>query len=147
MACKLDPDLLQDYLDGAIEPLEKLVLDEHLKVCRECRKMLTELKLLFWELEDLDQLEIPPEVSLIHEKVEKTLGQKVESENFNMGDLLNIQKNILDAQGKFIAYIPGLKTSVSYLRKSAVKASSRLYRNCSSLVKARVKMAVIRTRS
>jgi hypothetical protein len=50
--CKMDLNLLQDYIDGTIEPLERVVLEEHLRVCADCRKELNRLKLIDWDLKN-----------------------------------------------------------------------------------------------
>lgn len=47
--CRMDPDVLQDYIDGTIEPLEKIVLEEHLRVCSDCRIELNRLKIVDWD--------------------------------------------------------------------------------------------------
>ncbi len=60
MNCKLDRVLLQDLLEDIIDPVEKLVVEEHLKICKECRKELTELKLLFWDLNNKSNLRDNP---------------------------------------------------------------------------------------
>ena len=68
MDCKLDKFLLQDLLEGMIDPIEKLFVKEHLKICKECRKELTELKLLFWDLDDKSNYEINIPAELDHIK-------------------------------------------------------------------------------
>lgn len=69
MNCSFDQHLLQDYLENTIEPLEKLILIEHLKVCKICRHELTELKLLYWEFNNLSNVDIPFEAENIKESV------------------------------------------------------------------------------
>ena len=41
-------DLLHQYIDGALEPLENIILSEHLAGCQSCRRELNQLKLLDW---------------------------------------------------------------------------------------------------
>lgn len=47
--CRMDLNLLQDYIDNSLEPLEKVVLEEHLRVCPACRRELNHLKIVDWD--------------------------------------------------------------------------------------------------
>ncbi len=146
MQCKFDADLLQEYIDATINPLEKLVLEEHLKDCRTCRKNLTELKLLFWELEDADQIDVPLEASHIHQRVASILDKDLETSRFVAKDFLNLQKKILDTSCKFTQFIPGFKSVTTQLEKSTKKAPSLLYKTLGTLVKSTRRLSVLRGR-
>ena len=37
MSCKFDKDLIQNYVDNTIDPLELIVLKEHIAVCQDCK--------------------------------------------------------------------------------------------------------------
>lgn len=70
MECKFDIDLIQEYVEGTIEPLEKIFVEEHLKVCRKCRKELNQFKLLQYELENLEEPEeVPVELENVRDMV------------------------------------------------------------------------------
>lgn len=122
MSCKLDKVLLQDLLEGIIDPLEKLFVEEHLKTCKECRKELTELKLLFWDLNDKSNFEItlPAEVDLLRDSIlEKVVGKPSKS---TTEIILDIQRQNVRASGIFLDYLPGVKTG-NKLVKDGVKAA------------------------
>ncbi|MCX7774465.1 MAG: zf-HC2 domain-containing protein [Clostridia bacterium] len=59
MACQMDRVLLEEYADGLLPKLERLLVEEHIKACSSCKKQLTELKLLFWEIEHAAERHIP----------------------------------------------------------------------------------------
>jgi len=70
MDCKFDAALLHDYLEGTIDDLDRIFVEEHIKVCKKCKRELTMLKLLFWELNEIndDEIALPIELELIREK-------------------------------------------------------------------------------
>lgn len=51
---------LSAYLDGAVTPEEKVLLEEHLEVCHECRAELRELAETVSRLRSLGEVEPPP---------------------------------------------------------------------------------------
>ncbi len=51
---------LSEYLDGAVTPAEKLLIEKHLAECGDCRKSLLELEKTVQHLRDLGELEPPP---------------------------------------------------------------------------------------
>ena len=69
--CKMDLNLLQDYIDGTIEPLERVVLEEHLRLCADCRKELNRLKLIDWDLKnyfrEAGEVPVPEELAVLRD--------------------------------------------------------------------------------
>ncbi|SHN86960.1 zf-HC2 domain-containing protein [Desulfitobacterium chlororespirans] len=126
MTCKLDKLLLQDLLDGTIDPLEKLLVDEHLKICPECRKDLNELKLLFWDLNDksIYEIALPPELDQQLDQLKGLLLEQVfePSPQSTFTALMGIQRKNIKSASKFLNYVPGVKTG-NYLAKEGLKAT------------------------
>ncbi|HWQ73210.1 MAG TPA: zf-HC2 domain-containing protein [Desulfitobacteriaceae bacterium] len=122
MNCKLDRVLLQDLLEDIIDPVEKLVVEEHLKICKECRKELTELKLLFWDLNNKSNYEIalPAEVDQIKDAILERAAGKVSQSTVKI--ILNIQRKNVRASGIFLDYVPGVKAG-NKLIKNGMKAA------------------------
>ncbi len=122
MNCKLDRVLLQDLLEDIIDPVEKLVVEEHLKICKECRKELTELKLLFWDLNNKSNYEItlPAEVDQIKDAILERAAGKVSQSTTRI--ILNIQRKNIRASGIFLDYVPGVKAG-NKLIKNGMKAA------------------------
>lgn len=135
MGCKLDKDLLQDLLEGVIEPIEKLFVEEHLKSCQECRKELTELKLLFWDLNDKSnyEIELPVELDQIKDSLQKqTIGKASES---TVTALINIQRNNIRTAGKFLDYVPGATASNNFVKESLKATPSVIKKVSKGLIK------------
>jgi hypothetical protein len=55
--------LLQDYLDGYLLPSQRDVLEEHVRSCESCRRLLGDLRRLDDELEGLPDVEAPEDLS------------------------------------------------------------------------------------
>lgn len=108
MDCKFDSDLIQMYIDGTIEPLEKVFVEEHLKVCKKCRKELTQFKLLYYELESLEEVEeVPEELEQVRNIV---LDNIFEAPNkYGIKDFINQQKKALVMATEFVEHVPGKK--------------------------------------
>ena len=123
MGCHLDTSLLQDYLENAIGPVDKVRIEEHLAVCGACRNELAILKLLFGGLNALNgnNPEIPPEVAAIREK---TLNAMLADRHQPMGfkAVLELQRKNITTAGIFMKYIPGVQTGQSYLKKGVSRA-------------------------
>ncbi len=135
MDCKLDKVLLQDLLEGTIDPVERLFVEEHLKLCRECRRELTELKLLFWDLNDKSNYDIsvPEELDQIKDLIlEKAAGKTAKSTTEIIYD---IQRQNLRASGMFLDYVPGLKTSNMLVKEGVKAAPSAMLRMSKGLIK------------
>lgn len=135
MACKLDKLLLQDLLDGIIEPIEKLFVEEHLKSCKECRKELTELKLLFWDINDKSNYEIDLPVELDQIKdflLEQTVGKASQS---TVTALIDIQRNNFRTAGRFLDYVPGVTASNNLVKEGLKATPSALKKVSKGLIK------------
>lgn len=119
MSCeKIESSLLQDMLEGTIDPLEKIFMEDHVKTCRECRRELSELKLLLWELDNKEsyQNDIPVELN--------TLGSNM-IDDF-LGKPKNVARKIVDVQvhslkmsKKFLDFVPGSKQTPKILKKAS----------------------------
>jgi len=51
--------LLEDYTEGLLGVAETAILEAHLAVCEDCRRELTHIKLLFWEMESVRREPVP----------------------------------------------------------------------------------------
>ncbi|KXG73789.1 anti-sigma factor family protein [Thermotalea metallivorans] len=143
--CKFDEFLLHEYLDGTIAPLEKIILEEHLKSCTLCRKELTELKLLMWELESLDEMDIPPDITLLRTKA---LGELAPAENqgFGIKEFIHVQRNIFRHAALFLEAVPGIKSGAAAIEKGIKDTPSALYKTFDILFKGRERLLTLRER-
>ncbi|MEL1135738.1 zf-HC2 domain-containing protein [Desulfitobacterium sp. THU1] len=142
MICNLDKNLLQDLLDGVIDPVEKLFVEEHLKACSECRQEINELKLLFWDLNDKSSydLELPLELDHIKNALLEQSLEPASQSTFN--SLMEVQrKNIKSARNnmksasKFLDFVPGIKAGNALAKESLKATPSALKYVSKSLLK------------
>lgn len=80
MTCNCDHDLLQGYLDGVLSPGDELKALRHLTLCRECRQALRTWKLIYWELDHLPKVEIPPKLTHVSDRVMTLVEARLEKE-------------------------------------------------------------------
>lgn len=115
--CHMEEQLLQEYIEGSLLPLEKTILEEHLRHCDHCRKELNKLKIIDWDLRRAyqEELEIPAELSSLRENVlESCLAQAPcptkQEKGITGKDIWQLQKNTLNNSVKFITLMaPNLR--------------------------------------
>lgn len=72
MECSRSKELLSDYIDGILDARTKVLLEEHLMVCKGCREDLASLKALVQEMGSLKSLEAPRDfLEKVHERIEQ----------------------------------------------------------------------------
>ncbi len=120
MSCeKMEQELLQDYLEGTIDPLEKIFVEKHLNICGKCRRELSELKLVFWELDNKNsyEAEYPKELDMMGSGlINRALDGKSKSSTARM---LDMQVNNMRMTGNFLKYMPGAKQTPEILKKAS----------------------------
>jgi hypothetical protein len=145
MDCKIDIYLLYEYIDKTIDPLEKLFLEEHLKRCGSCRKDLTQMKLLLWEMDEIGEAEIPIP-SDIHTARQAALAKIFEEAESKptIKDIVSAPLEGLKFGGEILNFIPAvksgslfIKTGTRFSAKLASKASSRLLKGKIKIFKTR----------
>jgi len=101
-------DLLQEYLDGTIDQLEKIVLEEHLSACTDCRRLLQQFRLLEWELRSRPAVKVPVELAVLRRAaVEQHLARSAADNKPSLAkDLLQLQLHILRHSASHIGYNP-----------------------------------------
>lgn len=134
--CNLDKDLLQRYIDKDIDSLEKILLENHLLNCPQCRKDLNQLKIMEWDLNNIDLPKVPKELAVIRNAaLDKYFETIAESETtFERKDIMNLQYKNLKNTVSFINYLPGKKLVENAVRKAAAK-NTRQTKNKSLLSK------------
>lgn len=120
MSCnKIDASLLQDLIDETIDPLEKIFIESHLNTCKECRRELSELKLMFWELNSKSNYEVeyPKELDTMGAYIiDSSLGEKSKGTSRKVIDM---QVNTIKMSGRFLEYMPGAKQTPKMLKKAS----------------------------
>lgn len=100
--------LLQQYIDGDLEPLETIVIEEHLSACQSCRRMLNQLKLMDWDLKHQPVVEPPPELEAHRQAAVKIHLSNVKAAESRepVKETWRLQKQILKHTFAFVSYNP-----------------------------------------
>lgn len=119
--------LLQLYIDGGAEEPAATLLCEHVRGCASCRRELTRLKSLDWDLSNRPAVAVPAELArLRREALAACFEDKEKEASFGASDLLRLQAGILQGSTAFMGCLPGssaLRESVRRRRKPAKKQS------------------------
>ena len=102
-----NPELLQTFLDNELETGPAEELKRHLTGCRTCRQELSRLKLLWLELAQSEENDMPPELPYLRQQVISTARQsrvKCEKEKIGFWDSQKLASNPIRYA---IAYLPG----------------------------------------
>lgn len=126
MECKVDEAMIQQYLDGELERLEKIIIEEHIKVCKKCRQELTELKLLMFELGNLEEVTVTDDAKRIRERVVSDMTSSSANTSFSLIKIVNTQRTIAKNSRFYLNFVPGtdlvgnsIKKVPSILQKAA----------------------------
>jgi anti-sigma factor RsiW len=65
---KCSVEALQAFLDGELEPVEAREIRRHLVCCPACRQELSRLRLLWLELEQEEETQVPPELPYMRQQ-------------------------------------------------------------------------------
>jgi len=121
--CNLDKDLLQKYIDKDIEPLEKILVDNHLATCSQCRKDLNQLKVMEWDLNNIDLPKVPKDLVIVRHAALDKYFEAIDTRETSSGtkNIMNLQYKNLKHIVSFVNYLPGKKTIEASFKKTATK--------------------------
>ena len=113
-------NLLQRYIDRELNSLGKIILEEHLANCQDCRRELNHLKLMDWDLKHQIAVEVPPELkSYRMAAINAHLADKRTIENNPAAyKTWRFQQHILQHTFSFISCNPVNRTVTQSARKS-----------------------------
>ncbi|PYG88142.1 putative zinc finger protein [Ruminiclostridium sufflavum DSM 19573] len=138
MGCdKMDLLLLQDYAEGIIEPLGRLFVETHLTACKDCRRELTELKLMLWDLNNKSnyETEYPEELDALGSGlIDDFLG---EEEKLDTRRFIDMQLNNMKMSSRFLDYVPGAKQAPIVLKKASKGMARGLAKGVKKILAAR----------
>lgn len=131
--CKMDIDMLEDYVDNCLSRPETLLIEAHIKSCSVCRKFVSELKLLFWELDRAakEPVDIPDDIGSLGILIRKAAIDDSAKKNNGIKFVFNTSAGVLRNAFSFTQYVipsvnPGIIKSYGYkLRDKAVKSGRR----------------------
>jgi anti-sigma factor RsiW len=126
MTCKFDEMLLHEYLDQTLDDDDKLTVERHLSACPECRKKLSEIKLLYFELDNLDDISVPSEVDSIRASI---VSNAFENAKVPLTQRVKDTKKALEETPVIGALVPTkakMKSAAKGLYKGTKKAVEKL---------------------
>lgn len=96
MTCQFDEMLLYEYLDDALDSEDKIKVSNHLSACPHCRQKLAEIKLMYYELDHLEEVEIPDALEAVKKDAILAVSGTIK-EKKSIGDKLkNTQATLLE---------------------------------------------------
>ncbi|HYG60519.1 MAG TPA: zf-HC2 domain-containing protein [Symbiobacteriaceae bacterium] len=69
MAFACDDSLVQMYVEGSLQPVERTIMEEHLASCSACRKAAGTYKALMWDLGHPREEAVPPELGALSDRL------------------------------------------------------------------------------
>ncbi|OGO78650.1 MAG: hypothetical protein A2Y23_00655 [Clostridiales bacterium GWB2_37_7] len=134
MNCIFDKNIIQKYVDNTIDPLELVVLKEHIAVCRDCRfdlELMSKLENSMYEY--FGSIPSSDLLDKFNIKVLETCYKQSNTKNKKRGIVKawEVNKAIVSNAARCTAYIPGSKLAVN----TAKKASDSINKAVKSYVK------------
>ena len=123
MSCNFDDMLLYEYIDKTLDADEKLLVDRHLSACPSCRKKISEIKLLYYELDNLEDISVPEEVNAIRNSI---VASAFEDQQISTTEKLKQTKKKLEQTPIVGAFVP-TKEKMSSAVKGLYKGSKKVY--------------------
>lgn len=134
--CKDFSDLIDKYVDGFVSPEEKKSLEEHLKVCPNCRREIEELRQTMALTNLVGEVELPPNFFInLSEKINEISKTQRSSKRSFSGLLLNFyqsHKRVFTAAAGaivvfmliFTFYYLGKNSNVNYASKESSQTAA-----------------------
>lgn len=121
--CAMDRVLLEEYADGMLNQVERILVEEHVKSCQHCRKQLTELKLLFWEIGSLakQRIDYPDMLNELGMRLTANSPAKQSIVRNTLGNLLTSQKKVWSGVFGFVRSVPLLGQARSAEQRSNIR--------------------------
>ncbi len=108
--CDLNKELLHEYMDGELNVLEAKLLEEHLKICPECRRELNQLKILDWDFRFHNYADIPHQklADLRINTFDHCFAELLSSQdNASLVDVYKIQTSSMKLAVNYMQFLPG----------------------------------------
>lgn len=118
---KCSTEALQAFLDGELEPVETKTIRHHLGCCPACRQELSRLRLLWLELEQAEEIEVPAELPFIRQQaVARARAARQETKGTSGVSLWDSQKLAWQPAMAGISQIPG-PSQLGHLAKATLR--------------------------
>jgi len=125
MQCKFDQIILERYVDGTSTRLESIFVEEHVKVCTNCRDYLSELQWIVANMAELTEFNEHTQQSLamLTMTTVNELFPKVRKNS--VLDILKGQRDITAAATQFVWHMPGVH-ALTTISKKGLQSTPRL---------------------
>lgn len=102
-----NPELLQAFLDQELETGSAAELKRHLSGCRICRQELSRLKLLWLELAQWEETDLPPELPYLRQQVISAAHDSFSKQTKERIGFWHAQKLAYHPLRYAVTYLPG----------------------------------------
>lgn len=128
---KCSVEALQAFLDGELNTLETEAVRQHLGCCTACRQEMSRLRLLWLELEQYEEMEVPPELPYIRQQaVSRAVAARRQKEGGV--SLWDSQKLAWQPALAGMAQIPGT-SQLGILARTTIRSLPAVIRGVSSV--------------
>lgn len=121
MSCRFDKDIIHKYLDNTIEPLELIILKEHLAVCQDCKlelELMTKLESSMYSyFEQIPATEGLDDFTMKVLDACYTGNQKLTYRQ-GLAKAWEINKMVATNASRCTAYLPGSKLAAAAAKKA-----------------------------
>lgn len=124
MNCSMKEELLQEYIEGNLNPAEEAIVEEHIKNCEGCKREVTSLKLLMWELDGLKDLDVPSDAAAAGRKAVDEFERSRKTKSQSTVSIVKKQMEVMKISGLFLDYVPGFKKGQKMLSKGIKRMPS-----------------------
>lgn len=142
MECRFSSDLLQLYVDGALEPLERIITEAHLKSCEHCQSLVADFR---WIASLLAPQSTDPTLDRQLELMAQHTAQTLTGQPVKIGakEIFRHQRNIAACATKFLKHVPGSTKAAELSKKGLQYAPKALWSVSRGLVAGGVRLAKV----
>ncbi|MDF2892014.1 MAG: hypothetical protein K0R80_2381 [Clostridia bacterium] len=127
MSCSFEKDIIQKYVDNTIDPLELIVLKEHIAVCQDCKfelELMSKLESSMYEYFD----SLPNNEML--DQFGMDILDKCYSKPYSYKDGIakawQINKLVVNNASRYTSYLPGSKLAANAAKKAGMGINKAL---------------------
>ncbi|HSL93126.1 MAG TPA: hypothetical protein VK905_00810 [Bacillota bacterium] len=134
MTCNFDDGLLEKFFDGEVDALERVVVENHIRLCLDCAASYAELEWVGRRLRELgESVEYPQELFALAAATADELTTRP-----------SVPRTLLAVAGhsaRFVQFIPGVTTAAALARKGVRAAPKAAFGLTSYLVRGGARLA------
>lgn len=141
MECKFSSDLLQQYVDEALDPLERIVTQAHLKSCEHCQSLVADLGRIARSLGSAGSPDSHMETELALMARRTALSLCGQSRRIGAKEIILHQRSIATCATQFLKHLPGANKAAELGKMGLQHAPKALWSVSCGLVTGGVRLA------